>query len=194
MQVEVCGVSGELATDLCRKDALGYKTVKDYWRIGTEPRTECRMHRQLTLCATTGQIAGRYCPETGVKSVIVLPEGHALKKFRTTRYAGVLQDYLGEYALVDADNPEYSNNLCTQHTSAQWQPVTSGADEWRLRDARNLLAKAEVRLGTLDYASSEYAMLYYAITNMEGVLNASPDNTQLTMAMTQLTQAMSTVE
>ena len=192
VKVEVCSVSGELATDACRHDAMGYKTVSDYWRAGTQPTEYCRMHRTVELCRESGQVASPYCPDTETQSVIVIPAGHALERFRNTRYAGVLEDYLGEYALQD---PYGTLSSCTLHASytSPYTPAGS-ADEWRLRDARSLLEKAWQRMQGMDVGSSSYAALYYAAENMENVLNASPDNSTLTVAMTQLTQALAMYE
>ena len=90
-------VSGQLATEACRNDAMGYGVVTDYWPQGSVPTVSCQMHQVMTICDESGMLAGPYCPPEHLsqRGVVMLPQGHPLARFLNTEYQGVLNDYLG---------------------------------------------------------------------------------------------------
>ena len=81
VKVTTCAVSGQLATDACRSDAMGYGVVTDYWKAGTEPTVSCQMHTTQTICSVSGLLASPYCPDTVTRGVLTIPSGHPLASF-----------------------------------------------------------------------------------------------------------------
>lgn len=56
---ETCSVSGNLATDLCRKNGCA---VTEYFRKDTQPQKECDMHIMITECYSASALACESCP------------------------------------------------------------------------------------------------------------------------------------
>ncbi len=110
VRVTTCGVSGQLATDACYNDSMGYGVVTEYWAQGTQPTVSCQMHTTQTICEDSGMLASIYCPHVVSRGVITLPYGHPLHAFIGTQYESVLNQYLGTYATT-------SGTICTLHTS-----------------------------------------------------------------------------
>ncbi len=75
----VCAVSGMLPTSACRHDINGYGTNTDYYLHGTEPTLSCNMHRAVSICAYSRQVANKGCKHTKVFGVIFIPQGHPLR-------------------------------------------------------------------------------------------------------------------
>ncbi len=182
-KVTTCAVSGQLATDACRNDAMGYGTVTDYWYTPTVPTVQCQMHRNATVCTETGMIATPYCPSTTVKGVVVIPEGHPLYKFvNDSKYASVITEFLGSPSTV-----------CTLH---QYGYTTSSGDDTLVQntlipDARTLIQSAQGLLGGLDSTGDTYLNIVAAIANLQSVIDGdSPASADVAAAMAQLTQAM----
>ncbi|CAN4048005.1 Endolytic murein transglycosylase, partial [Dysosmobacter welbionis] len=48
--VSVCADSGMLATDACRADSRGDRTVSYEVAVGTEPTTKCTLHKMVDIC------------------------------------------------------------------------------------------------------------------------------------------------
>ena len=103
----VCAVSGMLPTSACEHDANGYGTNTDYYLDGTQPTATCNMHRAVTVCGRSRQVASSNCSNTRVFGMIYIPEGHPL------RYAEDLSD-VTEY-FIGASTNEESTSLgrCT---------------------------------------------------------------------------------
>lgn len=76
----VCGVSGMLPTSACRNDVNGFGTNTDYFLQGTEPTATCNMHRAVTICGYSRQVATSDCHNTRVFGIIYIPEGHPLRQ------------------------------------------------------------------------------------------------------------------
>ena len=200
VRVTTCGVSGQLATDACRKDANGYKVYTDYWPADGVPTTYCQMHHEVTLCTVSGELATEYCPSVGTASVITLPVGHPLYQFIGTEYESVLTEYLGSFASLRlSSDSNYNNALlstltCTVHTAATASGTAAVTDpvvrDQLLPDAQTLLTAAQAQLSTLSPDHSGYAALQSAISNLSTVISGSPDATTLANAMSALTQAM----
>ena len=67
VQVSVCRKSGKLAQEgLCDCDPRGSQVYTEYFASGTEPTEYCDVHGSVTICSASGQIAGQYCPESGL--------------------------------------------------------------------------------------------------------------------------------
>ncbi len=200
VRVTTCGVSGQLATDACRKDANGYKVYTDYWPADGVPTTYCQMHHEVTLCTVSGELATEYCPSVETASVITLPAGHPLYQFIGTEYESVLTEYLGSFASLRlSGDSNYNNALlstltCTLHTAATASGTAAVTDpvvrDQLLPDAQTLLTAAQAQLSALSPDHSGYAALQSAISNLSTVISAYPDAAALTNAMSALTQAM----
>lgn len=66
----VCRDSGLVATDACRTDPRGNRTITDIFASGTVPTQTCTVHKQAKICTETGLLATEYCPSTVTKSFI----------------------------------------------------------------------------------------------------------------------------
>ncbi|MBQ9325747.1 MAG: PBP1A family penicillin-binding protein [Clostridia bacterium] len=213
VRVTTCAVSGQLATEACYQDAMGYGVVTDYWAQGTQPTVSCQLHSIHTLCSDSGMLASDYCPNTTVKSSITLPYGHPLSTFLGTQYEDVIQQYLGSQAAGETQ-------VCTLHTA--WNTVqtqdpyaysptpenvspypgesdggtgpgvsTQGpASASVLSDALALLSQAQSLLLSLDPSQPAYAELSSAIAQLQSVINSGAGQSDLLVAMGALSQAM----
>ncbi|MDD3212679.1 MAG: PBP1A family penicillin-binding protein [Eubacteriales bacterium] len=182
-KVTTCAVSGQLATDACRNDAMGYGTVTDYWYTPTVPTVQCQMHRSMVVCTQSNMIAGPYCPTTDVRGVVVVPEGHPLYKFVSDpTYGDVLAEYLG------------STSYCTLHTTASSGGDDAVVQNTLIPDARTLIQSAQSLLNGLDSGSDTYLNIIAAITTLQNLIDSgSPGSAELASAMGQLTKAMAAV-
>ncbi len=187
VKATTCAVSGQLATDACRSDVMGYGVVTDWWARGTVPTVSCQMHTAVNICADSGQVATPYCWNVETRGVITLPVGHPLYSFIGTQYEDVLVEYLGAYSVYG------TNDLCVLHSTYSENPVV---DNTLLPDALTLLAQAQGQLANMDiYTQAEqYSALQSAITNLQYVINQpSPSVNDVANAMGLLTQAMAGV-
>lgn len=191
VKVTTCNVSGQLATDACRHDVMGYGVTTDYWPKDSAPTVQCQMHYTYDVCSESGMIAGPYCPSHASKGVIILPIGHPLYDYINTQYAGVLSDYLGDYAA----NPSLlQSRTCTLH-----QPGGSTYDQTIvnntfLPDAQRLLSQAQTLLSTLTPDNPAYQPLLNAINNLSSVMSTNPTSEALAVAMGNLTLAMANAQ
>lgn len=185
VRVTTCAVSGQLATDACEHDAMGYGTVTDWWAKGTEPTVYCQMHTAQTVCADSGERASPYCPNTVTRGVITIPMGHPLYKFIGTKYADVLTEYLGGTAAS-------SGAVCPLHSS--WTQTQDGVSQevaMLLDDARMLVNAAQVQLSGMDPMTSGYAAVAQAANTLQMLIDrGNPSRDELVTAMGTLTQAM----
>lgn len=186
VRATTCAVSGQLATDACRNDAMGYGTVTDYWAQGTVPTVSCQMHTNQTVCAESGQLAGPYCYNTVTRGVVNIPVGHPLYVFLGTQYEDTLRQYLGS-AITNV-----AGATCTYHLSpSSGNPIVENT---LIPDAQMLLGQAQMMLETMDVYSPQYSNLQSAITNLQYVISqASPSTAEVAGAMSLLTQAMAGV-
>ena len=193
VKVTTCAVSGQLATEACENDAMGYGTVTDYWRDGTQPTVYCQMHTTQLICNESGMLAGPTCTNVSYKGVVTIPVGHPLYQWIGTKYESELQTYLGT-SVTDGSttcqlthSTVWTDDTVDEQTDepAQTEDVSS-----YVSDARRLLSQAASMLNTMDRTSEQYAALQSAIINLETVLQTSPTQSQILDAMTTLTLAM----
>ena len=194
-KVTTCCVSGQLATDACRSDVMGYGTTTDYWPRDSVPTVSCQMHYTLGVCNESGMLAGSWCPSVSNKGVVLLPQGHPLYDFIGTEYADVLRDYLGEYAALRlTSDANYNDSIIRQHACPYHQSGTAYQDaitqNTLLPDARRLLEGANSLLATLPAAHPAYHTLMVAVNNLTSLLYGNPSQDALVNAMSQLTLAM----
>ena len=184
IRVETCGVSGQLATDACRHDAMGYGTVTDYWANGTQPTVYCQMHGTETVCSETGMLASPWCPNPTQRGVISIPAGHPLYNYIGTKYQDVLEEYLGTAAAT-------SGVVCTYHNAENQGSGVSATTAALIQDARVLLANAQSMMEGMDPASPGYQAIYNAAVYLESVINKeAPTQSEVASGMAALTQAM----
>lgn len=184
VKATTCAVSGQLATDACRNDAMGYGTVTDWWAQGTVPTVSCQMHVVQNVCADSGQIASQYCPSVVQKGVVVIPQGHPLYQFLGTQYESVLTEKLGS-------SVANTSTVCSYHTSASSSGGNYVVDNTLIPDAQVLISQAQGMLGSMDASSAQYQSISSAIANLQGVINSGAASTaDVAAAMGLLTQAM----
>ena len=184
VKVTTCGVSGQLATDACTQDVMGYGTVTDYWRSGTQPTVYCQMHVSQTVCADTGMPAGPWCPNPVQRGVITLPAGHPLYNFLGTKYQSVIEQYLGTAAAS-------SGQLCTWHSAENQGSGISPTTAKMIQDASSLLESARSLMGAVDPAGAQYQTVSRAAEYLQTLIAGdNPSQSDVAAAMAMLTQAM----
>lgn len=70
MQVALCRDSGLVATDACRTDPRGDRTLTDWVAKGSVPTATCTVHKTITVCSETGKLPTQFCPTKVEKSFI----------------------------------------------------------------------------------------------------------------------------
>ena len=181
VRVTTCAVSGQLATEACRNDAMGYGVVTDWWASGTQPAVSCQMHTTQTVCSESGMLASAYCPYPVQRGVISIPAGHPLSYLMGTEYQSVMEEYLG--------TATSGSMVCTWHTAAN--PGQSGGNSRQYADAETLLGTADAMLQTLDPNSEQYFAVRNAMDNLRMVIGSgNASQTDVTAAMTALTMAL----
>ena len=184
VRVTTCAVSGQLATDACEHDVMGYGTVTDYWKNGTQPTVYCQMHVSQTVCVDTGMPAGPYCPHTEVKGVITLLAGHPLYNYLGTKYQSVIEEYLGVAAAS-------SGQICTWHTEENQGSGISPTTAKLISDAGELITMASGMLDTMEAGSPQYQAVSQAMDYLSSLAEAeNPSQNDIAAAMSMLTQAM----
>lgn len=182
-KVTTCAVSGQLATDACYNDIMGYGVVTDYWYTPTVPTVQCQMHVYANICTQTNSIATPYCPSVVQKGVVVIPDGHPLYRFlNSSLYQPVLMEYLGI-----ATNLTY----CTYHQTPGQSTGDPLVQNTLIPDALTLIDNAQNLLYGLDAASQQYLNITNAISNLQAVIAGdAPSSADVAGAMSLLTQAM----
>ena len=201
VQATTCVVSGQLATEACRHDAMGYGVVTDYWPQGSVPTVSCQMHQVMTICDESGMLAGPYCPPEHLsqRGVVMLPQGHPLARFLNTEYQGVLNDYLGR-SLTGGEGL-----TCTMHneyTQYPEQPQDSYYPETDpgygqpslAQDAQTLAMAASQQLSQISPDHPAFYELQSAISDLNAIVAADPYAANLIDAMIRLTQAMAAAQ
>ncbi len=198
VRATTCLVSGQLATDACKNDAMNYGTVTDYWAQGTAPTIPCQMHQVMTICTDSNMPAGPYCPPAHLaqRGVVVIPQGHPLSYFLNTQYQNVLADYLGRSITGGLEQ------TCTLHTEYSQETVLPGEDYYPddsynndyqpnlSADAQSLSMAASAQLAGLSPEHPYYYELQSAISDLNNLVSGNPNTSDIINAMIRLTQAM----
>ena len=183
VKVTTCAVSGQLATEACRNDAMGYGVVTDWWAKGTEPTVSCQMHTTQTVCADTGMLASPYCPNPVQKGVVTIPPGHPLYNLLGTKYQQVIEEYLGTAVST--------NTTCTWHNEENQGQVASPGATQQFGDAQQLIDRAEQMLAGMNPTEPQYQAIRNAADYLRMLIGGnSPDKQAVMGAMTTLMQAM----
>ena len=179
VKVTTCAVSGQLATDACKNDNMGYGVVTDWWYKDSVPTVSCQMHQSITLCWDSKMPATEYCPNTYVGGVAVIPQGHPLYEAAIDpEYSQVVAQYLGTGA---------SMSYCTLHNGYS---LTQEQESSLITHARELLQSAYTYLEWMDPEADAYWNLQNAISYLEGLLMSDASDGEIRSALTMLTQAM----
>ncbi len=184
-KVTTCVVSGQLATEACRNDEMGYGVVTDWWARGTEPTVSCQMHTTQTICPDSGMLASPYCPNPVTKSVVMIPSGHPLYNL-LGQYETEIREYLGTSAVTNTA-------VCTLHDefTQHQQPTLPGSGSDSFTEARQMLTMADNMLATMDPATEKYRAVQNAADYLRMLLGAEyPDSAEIMNAMEALTRAM----
>ena len=106
VECETCTISGDLASDLCREAGCA---SKEYYKEGTQPKLECKMHVVKELCRTSNSICTDSCPSWARKEVICLfiPADNYLSKITRELVRGTFPEAIFE------DEVSY----CSYHSS-----------------------------------------------------------------------------
>ncbi len=187
VRVTTCAVSGQLASESCRNDSMGYGVVTDYWYEPTVPTVYCQMHQSVQVCADTHMLPSENCRRLVTRGMVVIPSGHPLSTFVNDKeYGRVLTEYLGIGSAygVCAYHQGGSLNSGYQNSDPTVQNVL-------IPDARRLIDNAYDLMGTMDSSSAAYAGIQAAINNLQSVINnPSATTSDVAGAMAALTQAM----
>lgn len=66
---EVCADCGMLATEACKKEVRGNRTVRVLLATEDCPQTECTCHKMVKICKESGRVANEYCEHAHGNSV-----------------------------------------------------------------------------------------------------------------------------
>ncbi|MDR2506148.1 MAG: transglycosylase domain-containing protein [Oscillospiraceae bacterium] len=207
IRVTTCGVSGKLATEACRNDMMGYKTVTDYWLQGTQPTEYCPMHKQYEICQETGLIATEYCPSRKTQSAIFIPYGHPLYDY-TRSYSKTIQKYLGNFATlhitggINERDAIAQQMVCTVHTAPAYTVPDYGNQGWyeggdtsqdMASAARSLISQAyAVRAAAASFLSADEDRAFLnAILTLDGMLYTNTSASEMQSAMNRVQQYIS---
>lgn len=101
-QVEICSVSGKLATDACRHDTHN-PPITDWCAVEDTPSEYCDMHCCLDVCSSSMKLAGTSCPAAGRMSgyfVLIHPDSPfaqlEAEEFYTLFPNGIITDLSAE--------------------------------------------------------------------------------------------------
>ena len=183
-RVTTCAVSGQLATEACYHDTMGYGTVMDYWYEPTVPTIQCQMHQKIELCEQSGQLPTEFCPSRKIGGVAVIPPGHPLSNLANSyEYGPVIAQYLGTgNSLVSC--PIHQGQTAPEIFTPQIDPML-------IADAQRLIQSAYELMTVYNQGSPQYTKIERAVVDMQNVLN-SPNSTvnDVVTAMARMTKAM----
>jgi len=135
-KVEICSVSGKLATDACRADPK-HGAEYCYFPIGTAPTEECDVHYLLKVCPASNKFATPMCENYDTlpqNSYIVLPPDSIYwqykseedrQKYMPNLIAGPADGTSFKDIMNDPSSPYYYQYFCDVHTAGWWQEKTN---------------------------------------------------------------------
>ena len=182
IQVEVCSVSGMLATDDCDTDVGGHKPVMAWYEKGTEPTETCDVHTQLAICSESGKIATQYCPQDQVtfKSVLLLPSDSIywqLTKAQRDEYLpGAFLNPDIPLADITPGTPGYFDYYCDIHTQEWWDAYMMLQDAIDAANEQINVSSGVLANSSLSIPLEERSNLSALISDLQALV-ASPDAT-----------------
>jgi len=131
--VNVCSVSGELATETCKLDPRGSRVVAGYFHKDDVPKKACDSHITVDIDTTTNMLASEFCPADSRKTVALM---------NIQRYFPIPGVILTDeqYSYHENSAPEGSfnfstgtdapmNSVCTNHTYVHSDTSDVDSDE-----------------------------------------------------------------
>ena len=123
VECSVCYDSGLLATDACRSDPRGDRTVKVELSIYDVPSESCTTHKEVTICGTSKHAANEFCAlvpgnTTYTVGLLDITRGFPIRGIKVLDQAFVVPDAAvpsGYYAAVSPD-VDSINVECYVHT------------------------------------------------------------------------------
>jgi penicillin-binding protein 1A len=104
----VCKTSGKLAQDhLCEYDQRGSMVFSEFFAQDNMPTEECDKHISVNICTESGMVAGAFCPEDGIETVVYVKS--AVDKLTGLDDSGSTND--AGYVITE----EELSNFCTLH-------------------------------------------------------------------------------
>ena len=95
----------------------------------------------------------------------------------------MLEDYLA----LSTDN---GGSTCLQHGGGQGGGGGTVLPNRQAEDAARIIAAAQQQLATMDPMSAQYSNIVNAATYLQNLIDSGASQSEITMAMTALTQAM----
>ena len=186
VKVTTCAVSGQLATDACLSDSMGYGVITEYWPKESVPTVSCQMHQSVAVCNESKMQLSAFCPSTTEIGIVTIPVGHPLySSLMDTRYSAVINQYLG----TNQNLGECWIHSTTQPIVQQAQPEQN---DTLIADAQQLLQSAYSLLAVIEPDSPAIPALQSTAMQLESLLMQDPyNNAEITAAMHQLTLAIS---
>ncbi|MDP2892034.1 MAG: PBP1A family penicillin-binding protein [Bacillota bacterium] len=181
VRVNVCTVSGMLATTDCNSDPSGRKPRMEWFAQGNEPTQECTFHHVYNMCSGSGKIATPYCPVENVKNsscVVVLPYDSILRLLPPDVLAQIFPSVLfapadgADIASLTPTSSNYYDYYCNIHTE-QW------SKEQQLNkaksDAQTLIStvQAEMSAHAADLTVEQQAQLTALIDSLNEALSGT---------------------
>lgn len=123
VECSVCYDSGLLATDACRNDPRGDRTVKVELSLYDVPSETCKTHKEVTICGTSGHATNEFCAlvegnTTYTVGLLDITRGFPIRGIKVSDQAFVVPDAAvpsGYYAAVSPD-VDAINVECYVHT------------------------------------------------------------------------------
>ncbi len=70
VSVSVCSISGKRPSEACPADTI----ISDYCLKDAVPTETCDLHQLVSICTESGKLAGPYCPNVEMRSVVITDE------------------------------------------------------------------------------------------------------------------------
>ncbi|MEA4964303.1 MAG: PBP1A family penicillin-binding protein [Oscillospiraceae bacterium] len=121
VECSVCQDSGMLATDACRSDPRGDRTVTAYLALEDVPTEYCTNHKMVDICGVSNHVATEYCEQQAAGSIYQVGMLNVSRFFPIEGI--VVQDqqynYIGEvpagYVAAESAVPDPLNLECYVH-------------------------------------------------------------------------------
>ncbi len=178
VQVELCSVTGMLATDACRADSA-HGTVMAWVPADAVPE-ECDAHSLQYICSASGKIATQYCPQdqAALQSVLFISADSPYWKLSEAKRA----EYLGKYVFVKPDTPvelltpdmdEYYTYYCDVHTKEWWDSYVLLQDAVDAANSQIAKSAAVLADSSLSIPMEDRNLLSGMISDLQALIASS---------------------
>jgi penicillin-binding protein 1A len=113
-------VSGKLPTELTEKDPRGSTVISEMFIEGTVPTETDDVHVELDICTVSNQLAGEYCPDEVVETVV------RLDKDTEDRFPAGVSAVDPDYVVASEAGiiAPSEDDVCTVHTANTTQGIS----------------------------------------------------------------------